>query len=71
MEHNDTIKILTNKKFPKENDEKKNAERFERVNYDFIKSNYEQFYLTRLKKFSNFNLLKTSQFKCFNFILRT
>jgi len=31
MEHNDTIKILSNKKFPRENDERKYAERFERV----------------------------------------
>lgn len=31
MEHNDTIKILSNKKFPRENDERKQAERFEKV----------------------------------------
>jgi hypothetical protein len=35
MEHNDTIKILSNKKFPRENDEKKHAERFEKVINDY------------------------------------
>lgn len=37
MEHNDTIKILSNKKFPRENDERKQAERFEKVKKNLLK----------------------------------
>lgn len=37
MEHNDTIKILSNKKFPRENDERKQAERFEKVIIYYLK----------------------------------
>ncbi|KAL7042350.1 hypothetical protein ACKWTF_001105 [Chironomus riparius] len=39
MEHNDTIKILSNKKFPRENDERKQAERFEKDLKD-LRDNY-------------------------------